>query len=163
MFTETHPAGILQGLLSFQEKVWLSLVASSKNDLAGNNTLPGICNISSFVKTNKQKVYLLWNLLRILSPDLSPGNQFSHSLLNSLSWERAGRWLLKVEMKPVRSIVMLPDVSWLSLKEFNHLVIFSIRWFSKWLNNLSLSLFFQLSMLSNFPTTNIYYAWDKIQ
>jgi hypothetical protein len=38
-------------LLYFQEKLWLCSIASSKNDLAENNILPGIHNISSLVKT----------------------------------------------------------------------------------------------------------------
>lgn len=49
-----------------------------------------IHNISSLAKT-KQKVHFLWNLLRTLSPNLSPRNKFSHSLLHSLWWQRAGR------------------------------------------------------------------------
>lgn len=47
-----------------------------------------------FVCENKQtkKVHFLPNLLRILSPDLSSGNQFSHNLLYSLSRWKHSLW-----------------------------------------------------------------------
>lgn len=101
------PAEILLGLLSFGEELCLSTVASSKRTI-WQKTISCL-KFTTFLHLWKQinkKVHFLPNLLRMLSPDLSPRSQFSHAF----STLPRGSWpvLPKMGVKPLRGIVMSP-------------------------------------------------------